>query len=148
MGSQALLPPLLDQAAGPLLQFPQPPGRLERLLVIAQVMQHRPADVGHGKAAQATIPLQVEGFHRPDQPHVAGGYQLLKGMAAVLTEAVGHLAHQGEVVAHHRIAPVQPPLVLLGIGHGLEPLAVAGAQLLCIRCGEGHGTKGAAKAAG
>ena len=147
VGRLALLPPLLDQAMGPLMQFPQSPGCFERLLVIAQVMQHGPADVGHGKAAQGTIPLEIEGFHRPDQPQVAGGHQLFKGMAAVLAEAVGHLAHQGQVVAHQCIAPVQPPLALLGIGHGLEPLAVAGAQLLCIRRGEGHGTKGAAKAA-
>jgi hypothetical protein len=138
---------MLDQPTGPLMQFPQSPRRLEWLLVIAQVMQHGSADIGHGKAAQGTIPLEIEGFHRPDQPQVAGGHQLLKGMAAVLAEAVGHLAHQGQVVAHQRIAPMQTPLALLGIGHGLEPLAVAGAQLLCIRRGEGHGTKGAAKTA-
>ena len=138
-GGESLLVLLLQQPLGPLVQFPQPPWGFEWLLVIAQVVQHRPADVGHGKAAERAIPLEIERFHRPDQPHGAGGDQLLKAVGAAVVEAIGHLAHQGQVVHHHRIAPMQPALALFGFGHGHQPLAVAGAQLLCIGGGEGHG---------
>ena len=50
-GCCALAPPLFDQAPGPLVQFPQAPGGFERLVVVPLVVQDRPADVGHGKAA-------------------------------------------------------------------------------------------------
>ena len=139
---QTLLALELQQALCPLVQFPQAPWGFEGLLVIAQVVQHRPADVGHGKAAQGSIALEIEGFHRPDQAHVASGHQFLKAVAAAVVQTVGHLAHQGQVVDHHRIAPVQPALVLFGCGHRLEPLTVTGAQLLGIGGGEGHGTGG------
>jgi hypothetical protein len=50
-GCCALSPPLFDQSSGPLVQFPQAPGGFERLMVVPLVVQDRPADVGHGKAA-------------------------------------------------------------------------------------------------
>lgn len=67
-GCFPLAPALFDQSSGPLVQFPQSPGGFERLLVVPLVVQDCAADVGHGKAAQAAIPLEIEGFHRSNQP--------------------------------------------------------------------------------
>ena len=66
-GCCALAPPLFLQPSSPLVQFAQSPGGFERLVVVPLVVQNRPADIGHSKAAQAAIPLEVEGLHGPNQ---------------------------------------------------------------------------------
>ena len=50
-GFCALAPALFLQSSSPLVQFAQSPGGFERLVVVPLVVQDRPPDVGHSKAA-------------------------------------------------------------------------------------------------
>ena len=84
-------------------------------MVVPLVVQDRPADVGHRKAAQNAIPFEVEGFHRTNEPQAPGRNQLVKGSACLLAEAVGHLAHQGQIFTDQGIAPVEAQLSLFGL---------------------------------
>ena len=141
-GYCALAPPLFLQPSGPLMQFPQSPGGFERLAVVPLVVQDRPADVGHRKAAQAAIPLEVEGLHGPNQPQASRRNQLVKWSACLPAEAVCHLAHQGQIFADQGIAPVEAQFGLfglVGLGQGLEPLLVSCPQLGLDGVGLGHG---------
>jgi len=50
-GCGALAAPLFFQPSCPLVQLAQSPGGFERLVVVPLVVQNRPADVWHRKAA-------------------------------------------------------------------------------------------------
>ena len=114
-GCFALAPALFLQSSSPLVQFPQSPGGFERLVVVPQVVQDRPADVGHSKAAEAATVFEVEGLHGPNQPQASSRNQLVKGLACLLAEAVGNLAHEGQIFADQGLAPVEAELGLFGL---------------------------------
>jgi len=114
-GCFALAPPLFFQPSSPLVQFPQASGGFEWLGVVPLVMQNCSADVGHRKAAQAAIPLEVEGLHGPNEPQASCRNQLVKGLACLPAEAVRHLAHQGQIFLDQGIAPVEAELGLFGL---------------------------------
>jgi hypothetical protein len=141
-GCCALSPALFLQSSSPLVQFAQPPGGFERLAVVALVVQDRAADVRHRKAAQAAIAFEVEGLHGPNQPEASRRNQFVKGLACLLTEAVGNLAHEGQIFTDQGIAPVEAQLGLfglVGLGQGLEPLLVSSPKLGLDGGGLGHG---------
>jgi hypothetical protein len=72
--------------------------------------------------------LEVEGLHGPNQAQAPSRNQLVKGLAGLLAEPVGHLVHEGKIFADQGIAPVQaqPGLFgLIGLVQGLEPFFVA-----------------------
>ena len=102
---------------------------MQRLAVVADVVKHGAADVGHRIAAEIAGLAQVEGLHGPDQPQAACRHQLIKRLTRALALALGHHAHQGQVVLHQGVAPPELGCGVRAGGHGLKPAAVAGVQL-------------------
>ena len=102
---------------------------MQRLAVVADVVKHGAADVGHRIAAEIAGLAEVEGLHSPDQPQAACRHELIKRLTRALALALGHHAHQGQVVLHQGVAPPELGCGVRAGGHGLKPAAVAGVQL-------------------
>ena len=126
---------------------------MQGLAVVADVVKHGAADVGHRIAAEIAGLAQVEGLHSPDQPQAACRHELIKRLTRALALALGHHAHQGQVVLHQGVAPPELGCGVGAGGHGLKPAAVAGVQLgwiglaaaalagRCFRVGRCHGAE-------
>ena len=97
--------------------------------MVADVVKHGPADIWHCIAAEIAGLAQVEGFHGPDQPQAACRHQIIERLTRALALALGHHAHQGQVVLHQGVAPPELGCGVRAGGHGLKPAAVAGVQL-------------------
>ena len=97
--------------------------------MVADVVKHGAADKGHCIAAEIAGLAQVEGLHGPDQPQAACRHQLIERLTRALALALGHHAHQGQVVLHQGVAPPELGCGVRAGGHGFKPAAVAGVQL-------------------
>lgn len=123
----AMLTLLLQGLATPV-QLAQLAGAAQRLLVIAQVVLHRPADVGHREAAQSSGARWIKGLDRTDQPKAAQLHQILEWQAGARAHASSHLAHQGQVQLHQ---PVAQPVVSTAV-KALKQVGIAAVEVLVL----------------
>lgn len=127
-GRQLKMLALLLQVLAAAVQLAQLAGAAQGMAVIAQVVLHRPADVGHRKAAQGGGARRIEGLDRPDQPKAAQLHQVVERHCSARALAHGHPAHQGQIQLHQPVAQA----VVAAAAETLQQLGIEAAQVLVL----------------